>query len=113
MAAVMVATALIGVKTSNAQVEQLAAACDDGNMAACQRLMTIARRACLNGNRTWCTVAAKIAQLQANTGSSGYPEHYDPLAGFRDTIEDTGNYIKSYCSDPRMAAQLQAFGYCR
>jgi hypothetical protein len=114
VAAVIATTSLIWVKSSNAQVEQLVSACVAGNPAACQRLMQIARSACLNGDSNGCSLAAQIAALQVpGASSSGYPDHYDPLAPYRDTLRDTGDYIRSYCSDPKMAAQLQAFGYCR
>lgn len=114
IAAVIAATSLIGVKSSHAQVEQLASACVAGNAAACNRLMKIARRACLNGDNYGCSVAAQLADhLGSGTSSSGYPSYSDPLAPYRDTIQGTNDYIRSYCSDPKMAAQLRAFNYCQ
>jgi hypothetical protein len=88
----------------------LAGACDNGNMAACNRLLPIARSHCLNGDNRSCQIAAQLAQMGASAPNQGYPtNHYDPLAPHRDTLQGTNDYIRSYCSDPNMAAQLRAF----
>ena len=63
VAGVIAITSLIGVKSSNAQVEQLASACFSGNPAACNYLMQLALRACLNGDKNGCAIAAQIAAL--------------------------------------------------
>ena len=113
---VVTATAVLAMTTrSEAQdVMQLAAACDAGNMQACNALMRVARSACLNGDSNGCAVAAQLAELGVSGSSSeGYPtDYYDPLAPYRDTLRDTNGYINSYCSDPKIAAQLRAFNYC-
>ena len=80
-----------------------------GHQTACTRLMKIARRACLNGNSDWCSIAAQLAAVQ-EPATPSYP-HYDPspLAPYRGIIQDTNKYINSYCSDPKIAAQLRGF----
>ena len=114
IAAVIATTLLIGVQSSHAQVRQLASACNAGDSAACSRLMQIARSACLNGDRSGCAIAAQLAELQVpGTSSSGYPGYNNPLAPYSDTIRDTTGYIRSYCNDPKIAAQLRAYNFCK
>ena len=105
-------------------------ACNQGDVYSCEVVAQIARSVCNQGNSNGCAVWLKvtnmIAQINARNNYSkradvtprydgnnyeAYPG--DPLAGNRGIINDTNSYIRSKCSNPNLAAQLRAFGYCR
>jgi len=126
---ILTATALFSLP-SYAQVEQLESACLNGNGQACTRLMRVARNECMYGDRDACSYASQLSMYLQQGGQAGTPRqggsyrgsgHYeepqypnDPLRPQdRSLIRSTNDYIRSYCSDPNMAAQLRGFGYCR
>jgi hypothetical protein len=119
-AAVVAITSISGALPAAAQdVDDLAYDCEDGDMRACNQLMRIARSQCLRGDRQACRIADQIGQhmssMQQNENYGGGYEAYpgDPLAQHRGMIDDTNSYIRSYCSDPKIASQLRGFGYCK
>lgn len=122
------AASLLGAAPSRAAsdgIYQIAEDCQDGDREACKELLGIARRACLNGNSAGCKIASLLTgqarrtrpqrdpSFQPYNDDEGSPYAANPLAPHRQLLDDTNDYIRSYCNDPKMRAQLQAFNYCR
>lgn len=87
--------------------------CKQGNMQACNNLYSSAQQACLNGNSNACEYAANMAR-SFGRGEPQYPGAVQsPTAPYRGTIDNQRDYINSKCSDPNLAMQLQAYGFCK
>lgn len=110
----------LGIAPSYAQDKQLEASCLGGDRQACSELMQDARSACLSGDRNACTYASDLSSyLQGQSPRQARPSERGPIPGDvytpdqRSTVESTADYIRSYCSDPKMAQQLRAYNFCK
>lgn len=107
---------VLSVTPSYAQsLKELAEDCEDGDKQACNEIIKVLNEKCLDGSSKACRL---LAQITGNPRSGGYSDERpsykgDPFSGTqRKTLDDTNDYIRSKCRDPKMAAQLRAFGYC-
>lgn len=94
-------------------------ACLDGDQAVCRELYRYANGRCNQGDRRACRYAEQVGQhigrgYQPPPRSRGPRYPGDPIPPKdQPTIEGTKGYINSKCDDPNMAAQLQAWGFCK
>lgn len=117
IAAALAAGAIgLGSGTAQAQLSpqmlQTANSCLAGEASACDMILGYARPACLFGNRFACLIADEVRTIRARIGARGAIHHATAAGTDGANGADAYRYVRSYCSDPRMAPHLRALNLC-
>ena len=114
-ACVVASSVCLAPTTGHAQVSprmmQVANACLAGEVEACDQIIGYARGACLFGNRFACQIVDEVRTIRARVSAEGGVRLGAPTDARNGTVDAT-SYVRTYCNDPRMGAQLRALNIC-